>query len=170
MNTGSDLLPDDASRLSLKDAAETIAFGRRIARMLGPGSLILLEGPLGSGKTTLAKGIYEGLGGNPDEVVSPSFTLINVYRGGRLKVCHIDLYRLDSRKAAADPDIAEVLSKRDGVTIVEWAEKLGRAASNAVRLVMGYDVAPDSGNIKTGKGRTALIAGMPEGFRLDTDE
>ena len=100
---------------------ETIALGREIAAKLPPHALVLLIGNLGAGKTTLAKGIVEGLGvATPDEVASPTFTLIHEYGEGR--VYHIDLYRLDTEAEVATLGLDELLD-RDAVVLIEWGER-----------------------------------------------
>jgi len=108
---------------------ETIALGERLARGLPPRAVVLLIGNLGAGKTTLAKGIVKGLGAaEPDEVASPTFTLIHEYpfadlaATGRQKVYHIDLYRLDKANEAARLGLDELFEK-DAVVLIEWAEK-----------------------------------------------
>jgi len=103
-------------------ALETTAYGERIASHLKGGEVIALNGGLGAGKTTLAKGIARGLGVE-DEVVSPSFTLIQQYEG-RLALTHIDLYRLDGSEEFEMIGGEEFLYT-DGVTLIEWAEKIG---------------------------------------------
>jgi tRNA threonylcarbamoyladenosine biosynthesis protein TsaE len=102
---------------------ETLELGRTIGRALKGGELILLEGDLGLGKTILAKGIAQGLGISPDEVTSPSFTLVQEYRGGRMPVFHVDLYRLDVPEDVGTLGIEEILAA-GGVVMVEWGEKL----------------------------------------------
>ena len=100
---------------------ETIELGRRIAGELPPKAVVLLIGNLGAGKTTLAKGILSGLGvAEPDEVTSPTFTLIHEYGGGR--AYHIDLYRLDSRTQVATLGLDEILD-REAVVLIEWGER-----------------------------------------------
>ena len=100
---------------------ETIALGRRIAQRLPTNALVLLIGNLGAGKTTLAKGIVEGLGAStPDEVTSPTFTLIHEYGEGR--VYHVDLYRLDTRAEVETLGLDEMLD-RDAVMLIEWGER-----------------------------------------------
>jgi tRNA threonylcarbamoyladenosine biosynthesis protein TsaE len=101
--------------------AETIELGRRIARELPSKALVLLIGNLGAGKTTMAKGIVDGLGaGAPEEVASPTFTLIHEYGGGR--VYHIDLYRLEEEREVATLGLDE-LFEREAVVLVEWGER-----------------------------------------------
>ena len=101
--------------------AETIEFGRRLARELPRRGIVLLIGNLGAGKTTLAKGIVEGRGAaNADEVASPTFTLIHEYGEGR--VYHIDLYRIDEERAVESLGLDE-LFERDALTLIEWGER-----------------------------------------------
>jgi tRNA threonylcarbamoyladenosine biosynthesis protein TsaE len=107
--------------IETRSEEETRAVGVRLARGLGPGAAVGLVGPLGSGKTVLAKGIAEGLG-CAEEATSPSFTLVNVYEGA-VPVYHIDFYRL------ADRDDVESLGFRDyldgrGVVLVEWPDRV----------------------------------------------
>jgi tRNA threonylcarbamoyladenosine biosynthesis protein TsaE len=100
---------------------ETIALGERLARELPRRGLVLLIGNLGAGKTTLAKGIVNGLGAAAQEdVSSPTFTLIHEYGGGR--VYHIDLYRLDEAREVATLGLDELL-ERDALILMEWGER-----------------------------------------------
>jgi tRNA threonylcarbamoyladenosine biosynthesis protein TsaE len=100
-------------------AEETIELGRRIARELPRRAVVLLIGNLGAGKTTLAKGIVSELSGaSPDEVSSPTFTLIHEY--GRLY--HVDLYRLDRADQVATLGLDEIFD-RDAVVLIEWGER-----------------------------------------------
>lgn len=105
---------------------DTIAFGRRLGELLGPGDVVALRGPLGSGKTTLTKGLAEGLGvPQPRWVTSPTFVLVHQYQG-RLPVYHIDAYRLRG-PADAEAIGTDEMFFGDGVTIVEWAERIEAA-------------------------------------------
>ena len=89
------------------------------------GEVLLLSGPLGAGKTIFVKGLASALGLDPEEVTSPSFTLVNPY-AGRLSLYHIDLYRLDEGVAAAHAvDLDELLMDESAVIVIEWAERLG---------------------------------------------
>ena len=106
--------------------AETLALGERIGEKLSGGEIILLNGPLGAGKTVLVKGIATALGLNAEDVTSPSFTLVNPHQG-RLLLFHIDLYRLnDGASAAHAVDLDEILTDEKAVVIIEWAERMGR--------------------------------------------
>ena len=101
--------------------AETIALGERIAQTLPRRVVVLLIGNLGAGKTTLAKGIVQGLGAAaPDEVSSPTFTLIHEY--GRGRVYHIDLYRLEQPREVATLGLEELFD-REAVVLIEWGER-----------------------------------------------
>jgi len=100
---------------------ETIELGRRIGRDLPRRAVVLLIGNLGAGKTTLAKGIISGLhAAPPEEVSSPTFTLIHEYGEGR--VYHIDLYRLDRPEQIATLGLEEIFD-RDAVVLIEWGER-----------------------------------------------
>lgn len=102
---------------------ETCALGEVFARSLKGGELVLLEGELGLGKTVFARGIASGLELPPEDVSSPSFTLIQEYKGGRLHMFHVDLYRLNSPDELSTLGLEEILSS-GGVVVVEWGEKL----------------------------------------------
>ena len=103
-------------------AEETIAFGRQLAGSLRAGDVLALTGDLGAGKTCLVKGLAAGLN-ITHAVTSPTFTLIHEYRGGRLPLAHIDLYRLATASEAVNIGIEEYLSGA-GVTVIEWAERI----------------------------------------------
>lgn len=98
---------------------ETIALGEWLASKLPRRCVVLLIGDLGAGKTTLAKGIAKGLGIAPEEVTSPTFTLIHEYSD---RLYHIDLYRLDDERAVARLGLEE-LFERDAVVLIEWGER-----------------------------------------------
>ena len=100
---------------------ETAAVGRDLAATLGAGSVVRLFGDLGAGKTAFVRGLAEGLGVRPDEVSSPTFTLIQEYRGGRVPLFHVDLYRLNDPREIDDLGLDEIAA--DGVMAIEWAEK-----------------------------------------------
>jgi tRNA threonylcarbamoyladenosine biosynthesis protein TsaE len=101
---------------------ETIALGERLARELPRRATVLLIGNLGAGKTTLAKGLVKGLGAaNPEEVSSPTFTLIHEY-GSPATVYHVDLYRLESAREVASLGLDELFD-RDALVLIEWGER-----------------------------------------------
>ena len=99
-------------------AEETRNLGARLAEELRAGDVILLEGPLGAGKSEMARGIARGLG-VAETVTSPSFTILNVYTSGRLPLYHFDWYRLESEEELYELGMDEYL-KGDGVALVEW--------------------------------------------------
>jgi len=104
--------------------AATLNFGKKIGEYLQPGSILALTGELGCGKTLLTRGICAGLGVPPRQVNSPTFVLVNEYRG-RLPVFHIDLYRLSSIDDGFEIGIMDYFSRAaSGVMIIEWAEKM----------------------------------------------
>jgi tRNA threonylcarbamoyladenosine biosynthesis protein TsaE len=118
----------DSAALELAIAGEeqTLALGRLLGELVRPGDLIGLHGPLGAGKTVFVRGLAEGLGADPERVRSPSFTLLVTYEGGRLRLHHLDLFRLQ-------PSEEDRLALREflfgaDVAAVEWFEHLGEDA------------------------------------------
>jgi len=104
---------------------ETFQLGETIGSALAGGEIMLLDGPLGAGKTVLVKGVAYALGMHEEDVTSPSFTLVNPHQG-RLLLYHIDLYRLETGAAAAYAvDLDEILTDEQAVVIIEWADRLG---------------------------------------------
>jgi tRNA threonylcarbamoyladenosine biosynthesis protein TsaE len=122
-------------------ASETFDLGKRIGAQLTGGEILLLNGPLGAGKTVFVKGLATALGIDPEDVTSPSFTLVNPY-AGRLTLYHIDLYRLDDGAAAAHAvDLEELLNDEQAVVVIEWAERMGSypLPSNVWRITISGD-------------------------------
>ncbi len=127
-------------------AQETFDFAFSLGRSLIQAAIFFLEGNLGAGKTMFAKGLICGLGqADPDDVTSPSYTLINEY-SLRLKVFHIDLYRLESVQELQTLDLEEIFSE-SAVILVEWAEKLGDHKLEDVVLVKIEDLGGDNRRI-----------------------
>src|SRR5471030_235214 len=102
--------------------ADTESLGEKFGRMAERGLVIALSGDLGAGKTQLVKGLARGLGISA-RVHSPTFTLVNEYGGGRLKLFHLDLYRLETPAQILSAGVEEFLSP-DGVSVIEWAERI----------------------------------------------
>ena len=113
---------------------ETASLARDLAATLRAGDVLLLSGNLGAGKTAFVRGLAAGLGIDPHDVSSPTFTLVHEYRGGRLTLYHVDLYRL-GRAATEDLGLEE-LGARDGVLAIEWPDRLTHPlpAAKNVRL------------------------------------
>lgn len=106
---------------------ETFELGALVGARLTGGEIILLDGPLGAGKTVFTKGLAFALDLDTDEVTSPSFTLVNHYKEGRLPLFHLDLYRLsEGAEAAHAVDLDELLTDEGAVFVIEWAERMGR--------------------------------------------
>jgi tRNA threonylcarbamoyladenosine biosynthesis protein TsaE len=103
--------------------SQTLKIGRALARKIKPGDIICLSGDLGSGKTALTKGIASALGADINDVISPTFTLLNQYMDASPVVYHFDLYRLLTIKEISDLGYEEYFYGR-GVCIIEWADKL----------------------------------------------
>jgi tRNA threonylcarbamoyladenosine biosynthesis protein TsaE len=105
---------------------ETFEAGRRAGERLRGGEILLLSGTLGAGKTVFTKGLAAGLGLDPAEVSSPSFTLVNRHGEGRLVLYHLDLYRLAEGPGAAHAvELEELLADERAVIVIEWAERMG---------------------------------------------
>jgi tRNA threonylcarbamoyladenosine biosynthesis protein TsaE len=110
---------------------ETFELACRIGEGLNGRAVFLLTGDLGAGKTVFAKGLAAGLGIDPADVTSPSFTLINVHQG-RLRFYHVDLYRLD---AASSRELGlEELLEQEAVTVIEWAERLSTDIEGGIEV------------------------------------
>jgi len=123
-----------AQRFTSSSEAETRSIAAGVAADLAPGCVLLLSGDLGAGKTAFVRGLAEGLGISPDEVTSPTFTLVHEYRGGRLPLIHVDLYRLDRAdldEIGLDEDLA-----LSGIVAIEWAERLQRAYRGAIAITI----------------------------------
>jgi len=111
---------------------ETADVAREVAQTLRKGDVLLLSGNLGAGKTAFVRGLADGLGIDPDEVSSPTFTLVHEYRAGRLRLYHADLYRLE-RAATGDLGLEE-MGVEDGVLAIEWPDRLTHELPHARRV------------------------------------
>jgi len=112
---------------SCRQARDTESLAASLAPELQPGDVLLLSGGLGAGKTCFTRGLGEGLGLDPESVLSPTFQLVRELRGGRLPLFHVDLYRLSGPAEAGRLGLEEYFDG-DGVTVVEWPERLGALA------------------------------------------
>src|SRR5690349_9256996 len=109
-----------------RTAEETTELGRCLAAELKPGSIVLLRGDLGAGKTTMVKGIAEGFhAAKAEDVTSPTFTLIHEYRGPKVTLYHIDLYRIDTQREL-DTLALDDLMTPNSILLIEWGEKFER--------------------------------------------
>lgn len=134
--------------LVTRSEAETMEAGRQLVAALGAGSIVLLHGPLGAGKTAFVRGLALGLGIAEDDVSSPTFTLVHEYRGGRLPLLHADLYRLPEGTALEDLGLDEIAA--DGILAVEWPERLAHPLAAAVHV-----------RIDVGEGETRTLTITP---------
>jgi tRNA threonylcarbamoyladenosine biosynthesis protein TsaE len=123
---------------------ETFALGRRTGQALRRGSLVVLQGELGAGKTVFARGVAVGLG--IPEASSPTFTLVQEYRGGRLPLFHADLYRLEAEAEIGVLGIEDML-QAGGVVLVEWGERLPGHLRRGATTVRFEDLGEDARRI-----------------------
>jgi tRNA threonylcarbamoyladenosine biosynthesis protein TsaE len=108
-------------------AEETIALGRSLAPTLKSARMVVLRGDLGAGKTTLVKGIAEGLqAASQDDVTSPTFTLIHEYRGPEVSLYHVDLYRIETARELDTLGLDELFAENGNLVLLEWGEKFSR--------------------------------------------
>lgn len=122
--------------LPLADASATEALGRELGAALRGGEVIFLQGELGAGKTTLTRGLLTGLGGDPDEAASPTYTYLHTYKSGRLILHHADLYRV--RGAMDDLGLDECIGP-DRVLAVEWPEHLALTGVTPQRIKLRHE-------------------------------
>ncbi len=144
--------------MRLDDEAQTAALGAAIARALRAGEAVCLSGPLGAGKSTLARALVRALTTPDEEVPSPTFTLVQFYEGPVLTVAHFDLYRLSSPDEAYEIGLDEALD--EGAAIIEWPERLdGRLPPDRLDVEIALE----------GTGRDARLTphGAWEGRRLE---
>ncbi len=127
--------------VNLVDASATHALGVELGRSLTAGSVLLLTGDLGSGKTTLVQGLAVGLD-IADSIVSPTFTIINEYLTGRLPLYHLDLYRLEPVEVA-DLNLESYwlgIESELGIVAIEWAERLSDLPDDYLQIELTYDL------------------------------
>ncbi|MEO5366145.1 MAG: tRNA (adenosine(37)-N6)-threonylcarbamoyltransferase complex ATPase subunit type 1 TsaE [Magnetococcus sp. WYHC-3] len=131
------MLRQQAGPILCRTADDTEALARGLAPFLLPGSIVALEGPLGAGKTLFARGVIQGLGDPTPYVTSPTFTLMNLYEGGRLPVVHLDLYRLAHGDELLELGMEEWFSG-EAVVLVEWPQR-GDGVIPTQRLTVHLD-------------------------------
>ncbi len=119
-------------RFKTRSVAGTLAIAHTIAEILPAPRVVVLRGELGAGKTTLVKGWVAALNaGSTDDVTSPTFTLVHEYQGPRVKVYHLDLYRLETERELATLGIEEMAAEPDALVLVEWGEKFSSVVDRA---------------------------------------
>jgi tRNA threonylcarbamoyladenosine biosynthesis protein TsaE len=125
---------------------ETAAVGEQIGKQLAPGAVLLLFGDLGAGKTALVRGLARGLGADPDDVSSPTFTIVQEYAGSRARLQHVDLYRLEP---AEIEDLGlDDLMDGSAVVAIEWADRWPGRPRAAIELRLEH----------AGEGRRRIVA------------
>ena len=120
MNEASQTPRSDTTQTTSSEA-ETVAAGEGLGRTVRPGDVVLLYGNLGAGKTAFVRGLARGIGADPDEVSSPTFTIVQEYSGPAATLYHVDLYRLEP--AEVDDLGLEDLVSGDGIVAIEWSER-----------------------------------------------
>ncbi len=127
-------------RFKTRSVAGTLAIAQTIAEILTAPRVVVLRGELGAGKTTLVKGWVAALGlGKPEEVTSPTFTLVHEYGKGERKVFHLDLYRLETERELASVGLEEMAEEAGAVVLVEWGEKFASVMERAdAEIAMGH--------------------------------
>lgn len=123
------------THLSLSSPEATAALAARVANAAGAGDTILLDGPMAVGKTAFATGFAEALDAT-DPVSSPTYTLAHLYRTPSLTIVHVDAYRLSGPAEFLDLGLEEEMA--DGVTLIEWAERLGNSFRGALRVQLDF--------------------------------
>jgi tRNA threonylcarbamoyladenosine biosynthesis protein TsaE len=142
---------DAPLQLALPDPAATARLGAALAATLRPGDALCLEGPLGAGKSELARGLIRALTSPEEEVPSPTFTLVQLYETPGLPLAHFDLYRLERPEEADELGLDEALVS--GAALIEWPRRLGPDAWPANRLDIEISL--------SGSGRLAVL--IPHG-------
>ena len=150
-------MPSEPRRVALPDVHATHALAAELAATLRPGDVLALVGELGAGKTELVRGLVAALGAPPDTpVCSPSFLLLNLYRGGRLPVAHYDAYFMDSADDLERAGLDD-LRRQGWLTVVEWADRVASALPAGARWLELARVPGDEG------AREARLGGAPAG-------
>jgi tRNA threonylcarbamoyladenosine biosynthesis protein TsaE len=150
------------AEISLPAERDTVALGASLAKLARPGDVLALGGPLGAGKTTLARGFVSALTDVEEDVVSPTFTLVQVYDADVAPIWHFDLYRLSRVEDVLELGWEEALS--GGISVVEWPDRLG-ALLPAARLDVVLSAAGNerSARIYGGAQWKDRVAGMKDG-------
>ena len=124
------------TRITTHSEQETAKAGRALAQQLRGGEVLLLSGDLGAGKTAFVRGLAEGLGIDPGDVTSPTFTLVQEYHGGRLALFHVDLYRL--KPVEVDDLGLDEMALAGGILAIEWPDRLPRPFDGAIHVGLSH--------------------------------
>lgn len=140
--------------LPLPSEADTAALGERLALVAVPGDCLLLSGPIGAGKSTLARAFIRARCGAAEEVPSPTFTLVQVYEDGKTEIWHADLYRLTHPDEVWELGLDEAFIR--AISLIEWPDRLGKhVPEGALHLALEAD----------GEGRRAVLRGGRDALR-----
>ena len=170
MSSGSQTVEGKMYEFTTQSGADTIEVGRKLVRLLEPPQLLLLRGELGTGKTTLVKGIAEALdAAEADEVTSPTFTLLHEYNGTRdgkpVKLYHLDVYRIEGERQLETLGLDELLTP-DALVLVEWGDKFKsirkRATGEIVITASGGDSRKIAVTLKDELASTQTRSSQPE--------
>jgi tRNA threonylcarbamoyladenosine biosynthesis protein TsaE len=146
-------------RIALPDEAATLALGARLAACLRRGDVVTLSGPLGAGKTTLARGLVSALLGPAAETPSPTYTLVQTYDTPGFELWHFDLYRLESPEEVYELGFEDALI--DGVSLMEWPERLGALAPpDRLDVILAPDGAGRIAELRPGASWKDRILGL----------
>ena len=130
-------------RFKTRSVEGTLALAERIAEMLTPPKLVILRGEVGAGKTTLVKGIAAAIGGaTEDDVTSPTFTIVHEYEGTKVRLFHLDLYRLETEEQIAVLGLDEMAGYDNALVLVEWGdrfESIVKRADGEITIEHGDD-------------------------------
>jgi tRNA threonylcarbamoyl adenosine modification protein YjeE len=141
-------MPSAPASFSLDVPSETgmAALGAKLARHVGPGDVVLLSGPIGAGKTHLARALIQSLLDAPEDVPSPTFTLVQTYRTRRFDIWHADLYRLADSSELVELGLDEAIG--DAVVLIEWPDRLPLEMAEAASLRIDLQPQGDSRRVR----------------------
>jgi tRNA threonylcarbamoyladenosine biosynthesis protein TsaE len=122
-------------RLRTRSENGTLGLGQIMTELLAAPKLVVLQGDLGMGKTTLVRGMAAALGADAEEVTSPTFTLVHEYNGKKTRLIHLDLYRLETEEELETVGLWEMLDAPDALVMVEWGDKFASVMERADAVV-----------------------------------
>jgi tRNA threonylcarbamoyladenosine biosynthesis protein TsaE len=150
--------------IALGTAEHTVRAGEILARHVAGGDAIALVGDLGAGKTTFVTGLVAALGAGT--AVSPTFSLVNEYPGGRLVVWHVDLYRLERAAELPELGLDDVIGDPRGICVVEWADRFAMMPADHLRLELAHAPGPAPIDDRAGARTLTAIGTGPRGREL----